>query len=333
VKRLLISLVLFTLILLAIDRIVGHALATRYRVAPSDEADAIGRGIAARAPLVICGSSRARHHYDPDTLAARLGMTAWNFGRDGQFGPFYSYGVAELVLRSYTPRLWIIEVDDRTLAGPDPLSSLNVLLPYAAHDPAIAELVNRRSRYERLKRLSAIYPYNSLVLALYDPRGGGAHETRRGYAPIDGAIAPADTLEDVAKDAAGLPGADPRELAPNPLKRRYLGAMIDSLERRGVTVLAIRSPEFLRGPSDRARASAEAARLRAAFASLKVRFLDLGAAAAPDLAQARYFRDRTHLNRAGAGRFSAVVADSILSLGLAGRTAPGATSPTAGTER
>jgi hypothetical protein len=333
VKRLLISLVLFTLILLAIDRIVGHALATRYRVAPSDEADAIGRGIAARAPLVICGSSRARHHYDPDTLAARLGMTAWNFGRDGQFGPFYSYGVAELVLRSYMPRLWILEVDDRTISGPDPLSSLNVLLPYAAQDPAIAELVNHRSRYERLKRLSAIYPYNSLVLALYDPRGGGAHETRRGYAPIDGAIAPADTLEEATDAAAPLRGADSGDLAPNPLKRRYLQAMIDSLERRGVTVLAVRSPEFLRGPRDRARARAEAERLRSAFAGLKVRFLDLGAAADPELAQARYFRDRTHLNRAGADRFSSLVADSILSLGLEGRTTPGATSSSAGAGR
>jgi hypothetical protein len=333
VKRLLISLVLLALMLFAIDRVLGHALAMRYRIAPSDEADAIGRGIAARAPLVISGSSRARHHYDPDTLAARLGMTAWNFGRDGQFGPFYSYGVAELLLRSYTPRLWILEVDDRTLSGPDPLSSLNVLLPDAAWDPAIAELVNRRSRYERLKRLSAIYPYNSLVLALYDPRGGGAHETRRGYAPIDGAIAPADTVEDVATAATQRPGAGAADLAPNPLKRRYLAAMIDSLQRRGVTVLAVRSPEFLRGPRDRALASAEAARLRLAFEGLRVRFLDLGAAADPELAQALYFRDRTHLNRAGAGRFSRLVADSILSLGLAGRTAPGAAAPGATTGR
>jgi len=332
VKRLLISLVLFALMLLAIDRALGHALAARFRVAPSDEADAIGRGIAARAPLVICGSSRARHHYDPDTLAARLGMTAWNFGRDGQFGPFYSYGVAELVLRSYTPRLWIMEVDDRTLSGPDPLSSLNVLLPYAAQDPAIAELVNRRSRYEWLKRLSAIYPYNSLVLALYEPRGG-AHETRRGYAPIDGTIAAADTVEDVADAAAQPPRADSPNLAPNPLKRRYLSAMIDMLERRGVTVLAVRSPRFPRGPGDRERASAEAARLRSAFADLKVRFLDLGADADPELGQARYFRDRTHLNRAGASRFSRLVADSILSLGLAGPAAPGATSASAGGHR
>jgi hypothetical protein len=109
--------------------------------------------------------------------------------------------------------------------------------------------------------------------------------------------------------------------------------MIDSLEHRGVTILAVRSPEFLRGPRDRSRASAEAARLRFFFAGLKVRFLDLGAAADPELAQARYFRDRTHLNRAGAGRCSRLVADSILSLGLAGRTTPSAPSSSAGAGR
>ena len=323
-KRLLISLVVLALMLMAIDRIVGSTLAARYRVAPSDEADAIGRGIAARAPVVICGSSRARHHYDPDTLAARLGMPAWNFGRDGQFGPFYAYGVAELVLRSYTPRLWIFEVDDRTLAGPDPLSSLNVLLPYASQDPAIAELVNHRSRYERLKRLSAIYPYNSLALALFDPRGGAAHETRRGYAPIDGSIAPIDTVEPAPEAGAARAGTEARELAPNPLKRRYLTAMIDSLERRGVVVLAVRSPEFMRGERDRDRSRAESERLATAFRGFGVRFLDLDAAADPELARAGCFHDRTHLNRAGAGRFSRLLADSILHLGLAGQIAPGA---------
>jgi hypothetical protein len=311
-RRLLISLLTLGLILFAIDRVVGHALAARFRAAPSDEADAIGRGIAARAPLLICGSSRARHHYDTDTLSARLGLEAWNFGRDGQFDAYYPFGVAALVLRHYTPRVWILEVEDMTIGGPDHMASLNVLLPYANQNPAVAELVNRRSRYERLKRLSRIYPYNSLVLALYDWRATAEIGSRRGYGPLDGQLAPEDTVAEPA--SAG----ELRAPAPNSLKLRYLKAMVDSLERRGVSVLAVRGPEFARAGLDLERERAEKARLEAALRLLGVPLLDFCRDACPELGEARYFRDRTHLNRLGAGKFSALLADSILARHLVG---------------
>lgn len=307
-KRLLLSLFTLTLILFTIDRLVGHALAARFRIAHGDEADAIGSGIAARAPIVICGSSRARHHYDPDSLAARLGLAAWNLGRDGQFDPYYPFGAAVLVLRQYHPRLWILEVDDRMISGPDQMSSLNVLLPYAGESRAVAELVNRRSRYERLKRLSAIYPYNSLVLALYGRTAGD--ESRRGFAPLEGALAPADTA---------APAGPAREVeAPplNPLKLRYLKAMVDSLEAHQVLVIAVRSPTYVRGPEDRSREHAEGLRLRAAMGALGVRFIDFSAEACPGLSAARLFHDRTHLDRDGADVLTAMLADSIATPGV-----------------
>jgi hypothetical protein len=304
------------LIVFAIDRLVGRQLEARFHVSASDEADAIGRGLESRSPILICGSSRARHHYDPDALQARLGVAAWNLGRDGQFGPYFAYGVAELALRRYTPKLWILEVDERTFAGPDPMSSLNVLLPYAA-DPAIAELVTHRSRYERLKLLSAIYPYNSLLLSLYGPGSGRAPSSRRGFSPVSGRLSAADTASSDAEDAHGEAGA-PTALAANSLKQEYLEKMIRDLERRGVAVVAVRSPLWLRGPEERARDRAEAGRLSKRFDSLGVRFFDLSAERCPSLGDPGLYRDTSHLNAAGAARFSALVADSIASLHLPG---------------
>lgn len=311
-KRLLFSLLALLAILFAVDRLLGRELAVRFRVSPSDEADAIGRGIAARAPVLICGSSRARHHYDPDTLAARLGVSAWNLGLDGQFGPYYPYAVAEMALRRYTPKLWILEVDERAFAGGDPLASLNVLLPYAREDAAVAELVNRRSRYEWLKRLSDIYPYNSLVLNLFVPSSG---LTRRGYEPMDGVLSPLDTL---AAGPAVNREAEASDAPPamNPLKLHYLRKMIGDLESRGVTVLAVRSPRFLRSAAERDRERRAGRRVAQVLDSLGVRFIDLSALTCPALGAPGLFRDPSHLNRVGATRFTEIVADSILALRL-----------------
>ena len=318
-KRLLISLLLLALIVFAIDRVVGRQLAAGFRAAPSDEADAIGRGIASRSPILICGSSRARHHYDPDTLAARLGAPAWNLGRDGQFGPFYPFGVAELVLASYTPKLWILEVDERMFEEHDSMASLNVLLPYAGENPAVAELLNHRSRYERLKRLSAIYPYNSLVLSLFVAHAGRAQGSRRGFDPVYGHLAPVDTAATAragdGDDASG-PDHGSNGRKPDALKLRYLEKMIHDLKARGVTVVAIRSPSFASGSAERERLRLEGERLAQRFGSLGVRFLDFSAPNYPALGEAGLFRDTSHLNAAGAARFSALVADSIASLRL-----------------
>jgi hypothetical protein len=162
--------------------------------------------------------------------------------------------------------VWILEVDDQAMAGADRLASLNVLFPYASEDRAVANLVNRRSRYEWLKRLSEIYAYSSLLLAHYDRRAAPARASRRAYDPLD---------------------------------------------RRGLGVLAVRSPVFARGPLDREFERAEAARLRAAFGAFGVQFLDFAPEACPALGDAQNFRDRAHLNRLGAGRFRAILADSM----------------------
>ena len=102
--------------------------------------------------------------------------------------------------------------------------------------------------------------------------------------------------------------------------------MVDSLECRHATVLAVRSPEFARGALDLELERAERGRLEAVLLPLGVPLLDFCREACPALGDARYFRDRTHLNRLGAGKFSAMLADSILARHLvqpAGAGSPG----------
>lgn len=315
-KRLALSVLVLAALLFTVDRVVGRQLAVRFRVSSSDEADAIGRGLAARAPVVICGSSRALHHYDPQVLEQRLGVPAWNFGRDGQFASFYPYAVTELMLEQYAPRLLILEVDEQTFAGRDPMATLNVLLPYANDHRSVAELVNHRSRYERIKRWSRIYPYNSLLLSLYGSGAGFSRSSARGFSGLQGEMSEQDAS--VGPDTTAARRIADRPPVEDALKMRYLRQLITELRAHRVAVVAMRGPHLLRNEQDRDRDRRIALRVRACFDSLGVREFDFSTRTCAALNDRHLFWDWSHLNGRGAAQFSSLAVDSIATLGLPG---------------
>lgn len=59
--------------------------------------------------IIILGSSRAKHHYDPFIIEDSLGMSCYNMGLDGN-GIILAYGRYKMLLERYTPKLIIYEV-------------------------------------------------------------------------------------------------------------------------------------------------------------------------------------------------------------------------------
>ena len=59
--------------------------------------------------LLIFGSSRAIHHYDPRILEDSLGLSCYNCGRDGN-GIIFSYGMYRLFRNRHKPRLIICDI-------------------------------------------------------------------------------------------------------------------------------------------------------------------------------------------------------------------------------
>ncbi|WP_322934062.1 hypothetical protein VCM39_09995 [Bacteroides sp. CG01] len=112
--------------------------------------------------VIVMGSSRAMHHYNPDIISDSLKLSCYNAGYDGQ-GILYHEAILNTILQRYTPKIIILDVNNYELsineASYDLLSILN---PYVAKHPILKETVNQKGKFERYKFLSHIYPYNSL---------------------------------------------------------------------------------------------------------------------------------------------------------------------------
>jgi hypothetical protein len=118
------------------------------------------------AEILIFGSSRANHHYVPEIFEEGLKMSFYNCGRDGTT-ILYSYAVFRIILRRYTPKIIILDVNREDFYY-DPVSyeRLSFLLPYYSIHPEIRSIINLRGPYEKVKLLSAIYPFNSLLISI-----------------------------------------------------------------------------------------------------------------------------------------------------------------------
>jgi len=134
-----------------------------------------------RSQLLVFGSSRAVNNFDPAVMESETGLSCFNAGRVGQ-SVFYHYAVLKTVLKRYTPEVVVLSVDAADFAEDkwdyDKLSSL---LPYYNSCPEVREMVHLKGPIERLKLLSSIYPYNSLLLPII--KGNAVKETKKDDQP------------------------------------------------------------------------------------------------------------------------------------------------------
>lgn len=119
-----------------------------------------------KAEILIFGSSTANHHYYPSSFEERMNKSVYNTGRDGNT-VFYNYAVLESVLKRYTPKIAILDVNIQEFKEePESYDRLSSLLPYYKTHPYVNPIIQLRSPYEKYKFYSKIYPFNSLIFAI-----------------------------------------------------------------------------------------------------------------------------------------------------------------------
>lgn len=140
----------------------------------------------AREDLVVLGSSRAYHHYVTPLLEQHFHLSAYNAGRDGA-GILYHYAVFKSISRRKMPKMIIMDLNTEEFSvNKVPYDRLSYLLPHYNRHEEIRSVVNLRSATERIKVLSNLYRYNSLLfyIAL-----NNLEKTRidiKGYMPLEG---------------------------------------------------------------------------------------------------------------------------------------------------
>lgn len=158
--------VVITLAVLFIcDRGVGYLMKYLYFNQQSGDGYLITYAIdSTQADVLILGSSRAKHSYDPVIFEDSTRFSCFNAGRDGTEHLLFNYGQFRAATARYYPEIVILDIRPEDLAySAREYDMLSTLLPYYRTHGEIRELLLERGPFENLKHSSAIYPFNSLV--------------------------------------------------------------------------------------------------------------------------------------------------------------------------
>jgi hypothetical protein len=114
------------------------------------------------ADIIVMGSSRAMHHYNPKIISDSLMSSCYNMGYDGQ-SILYHKALLDVIIERYIPEIIILDVNVYELSkNQSAYDLLSVLNPYVERHPVLWNTLNLQSSFERWKHLSHIYPYNSI---------------------------------------------------------------------------------------------------------------------------------------------------------------------------
>ncbi|HEY5369695.1 MAG TPA: hypothetical protein VIJ75_11955 [Hanamia sp.] len=167
IKKLFLSIGIFTIVCFCLDFVIGTILNKLYFKQQSGLQYRTTYAIEkTNAEVIVLGSSRANHHYVPAVFENILHYSFYNAGKDGS-SIFYNYAILKGILKRYKPRIIVLEILKEELGfEKEWYDRLSELLPYYATHPEIRSIILLKSRSERLKLISKIYPYNSSLLTI-----------------------------------------------------------------------------------------------------------------------------------------------------------------------
>ncbi len=185
--------------------------------------------------ILIFGSSRAIHHYNPQIIEDSLGMSCYNCGQDGN-GIVLFYGWWQMIKERYQPKMIIYDVNPSfdLLIGEDNSKYLGWLK--SEYDRVgVKEVFEDIDPTEKYKMTSMMYRYNSKFLQnITDYIHPLFNISPNGYLPLDGQM---DTMK-IKKE-----GED-KELsfAFDSLKLTYIETLIKDTNDRGIRLIFVASP-------------------------------------------------------------------------------------------
>jgi hypothetical protein len=291
------KIVFFVLLIITADWFVGIILEHLYKRSEDITISKIRYTLhESEEDVLVFGSSRAQHHYIPDILVEGTNYTSFNCGLGGQPLAFSLVQISE-TLKRYKPQTIILDVtpDFRFDVDSDP--RLKILGPYYKTDTLVRKiLLDNGSKFEKLKYLSSIYPYNGMladiVLAwIYVP-----DVSIKGYIP-----SPQGTV-----DQNWLPDEDTADNQDIPAKQvQYLKRIVDICRKEDVSLWIIISPLY-RPTMEEEKISIQIKD----FAEINnISFIDFSFN--QTFSDYRFFKDHLHLTTSGAEIFSTMVRDSV----------------------
>lgn len=166
-KSFLLKTLIFFAIIATIDLVAGKTLS--YMVAHSKGGENGRNNYICNevdADVLIFGSSRAIHHYNPKIITDTLKMSCYNCGMDGN-GIILNYGRYQMICQRYHPKIVIYDVMPSfdLLAGDDNHKYLGWLRAYYDRI-GVSEIFDKVDSTEKYKMLSQCYRYNTKFIQI-----------------------------------------------------------------------------------------------------------------------------------------------------------------------
>lgn len=237
--------------------------------------------------VLVFGSSRALHHYNPAVLGDGLGMSAYNCGQDGN-GIILNFGRFQMIKDRYTPRIIIYDImpEYDVMAGDDNHKYLGWLRAYYDKE-GVPDIFEHTDPVEKFKMLSQLYRYNSrwiqIISDVVHPLQSNGNN---GFRPLEGKM---DTMKVSSKKSTS------EEVMGDSLKLYYMEQLMDAC--RGTNLV------FVVSPSWEGIDSAYYAPIKRMCNEKSILFLDMNHSA-KYLHNKSLFKDGAHLNAEGADEFT-----------------------------
>lgn len=136
--------------------------------------------------ILLCGSSRCVHHYNPTIISDSLGLSCYNSGQNGN-GVILLYGRLQMIKSHHKPKLIIYDITPGfdLLMGDDDHRYLTWLKPHYNRE-GIPEIFQSVDNTEKIKMLSSMYRYNSHFIELaVDYFHPIINADNNGFVPVD----------------------------------------------------------------------------------------------------------------------------------------------------
>ncbi len=291
-RRFLASILIFFLITAVVDIIFGVVcgyLNTHSK--GGDTADHFHITDTQEAPVLIMGSSRAVHHYNPDIISDSLGREVYNCGLDGN-GILFQYVRLLMIMERYTPEVIIYDAFPMyDMEAGDNVKYLRWLKRWYGRE-ALDSLISDIAPMEHLKLKSSLYRYNGDFIQMLGDYLKPEQVSIRGYKPMDGVI------------NYTPPAFDRTPCEWDPIKLKYFKKFLDLCRERNIKLTVVYSPYF------RAASSEAYSKLTQLCMDYDIPVIDMFADTAYSQNMA-YFDDASHLNSTGAEKFSGEIGHRI----------------------
>lgn len=276
--------ILFFGIIFIIDFTCGRFLNKNFNNINFGDFGEINRGLKTDAEILIIGSSRAMHHYNPKILSEALNLSCYNAGIGGH-GLFLNYAMLSENIKTNSPKIVILDLSPNVIVDKNSYSKLNSLLPYYEEHESFKEIIQLNPEFSKLELISNLYIYNS---TLYDLVRGYFLESRNpnlGFSP----------LKDVINEKNFIPFyLDDEEIDNN--KIIYFNKIINLCKSKNIKLIVVVSPTFTKFDREN--------RIINKFNHISeknnIEFLDYS----NFYQKSEYFIDQLHLNGLGADIFT-----------------------------